>query len=212
MSLRLYLLRHGETPYSRSGGFCGALDPDLTPEGQQMAHAFAATYAGIPWQALYVSPMQRTLATLKPLAEKTGLTMQIRDGLREIHYGEWEGKTHPEVRESYTEDYLRWMTEPAWNSPTGGETAVQIANRAMPVVAEIEERYTDGNVLIVSHKATIRVILCSLLGIDLGRYRDRIEVLAASVSVIKFDRYGPLLEVLGERNYLPTELRDRSGT
>lgn len=212
MSLRLYLLRHGETPYSRSGGFCGALDPDLTPEGEQMAVAFATAYAGIPWQALYVSPMKRTLATLRPLAEKTGLEMQIRDGLREIHYGEWEGKTHAEVRDSYTEDYLRWMTEPAWNSPTGGETAVQIANRAMPVMAEIEEKFTDGNVLIVSHKATIRVILCSLLGIDLGRYRDRIEVLAASLSVIKFDRYGPLLEVLGERNYLPTELRERSGT
>lgn len=212
MSLRLYLLRHGETPYSRSGGFCGALDPDLTPEGEQMAQAFATTYTGIPWQALYTSPMRRTLATLKPLAEKTGLEMQIRDGLREIHYGEWEGKTHPEVRESYTEDYLRWMTEPAWNSPTGGETAVQIANRAMPVVAEIEEKYSDGNVLIVSHKATIRVILCSLLGIDLGRYRDRIEVLAASISVIKFERYGPLLEVLGERNYLPLPLRERAGT
>ncbi len=212
MSLRLYLLRHGETPYSRSGGFCGALDPDLTPEGEQMAAAFAAVYAGIPWQALYVSPMKRTLATLKPLAEKTGLEMQIREGLKEIHYGEWEGKTHPEVRDTYTEDYLRWMTEPAWNAPTGGETAVQIANRAMPVVAEIEGKYTDGNVLIVSHKATIRVILCSLLGIDLGRYRDRIEVLAASLSVVKFDRYGPLLEVLGERNYLPVDLRERAGT
>ncbi|MEN9203450.1 MAG: histidine phosphatase family protein [Thermostichus sp. DG02_2_bins_29] len=212
MSLRLYLLRHGETPYSRSGGFCGILDPDLTPEGEQMAHAFAAAYAGIPWQALYTSPMKRTLTTLQPLAEKTGLEMQIREGLREIHYGEWEGKTHPEVRESYTEDYLRWMTEPAWNPPTGGETAVQIANRAMPVIAEIEEKYSNGNVLIVSHKATIRIILCSLLGIDLGRYRDRIEVLAASISVIKFDRYGPLLEVLGERNYLPLPLRERAGT
>jgi probable phosphoglycerate mutase len=82
----------------------------------------------------------------------------------------------------------------------------------MPVVAEIQEKWTHGNVLIVSHKATIRVILCSLLGIDLGRYRDRIEVLAASVSVVKFDRYGPLLEILGERSYLPSDLRERAGT
>ncbi|MGY2726429.1 histidine phosphatase family protein [Thermostichus sp. OS-CIW-26] len=212
MSLKLYLLRHGETPYSRSGSFCGALDPDLTPEGKQMAEAFAAAYAGIPWQALYVSPMRRALATLSPLAEKVGLEMQIREGLREIHYGEWEGKTHAEAQEAYPEAYWRWMTEPAWNAPPGGETAVQIANRAMPVVAEIQEKWTGGHVLIVSHKATIRVILCSLLGIDLGRYRDRIEVLAASVSVVKFDRYGPLLEILGERSYLPSDLRERAGT
>jgi probable phosphoglycerate mutase len=64
----------------------------------------------------------------------------------------------------------------------------------------------------VSHKATIRILLCSLLGIDLGRYRDRINALAASVSVIKFTEYGPMLEVLGDRNHLPEHLRQRAGT
>ena len=104
------------------------------------------------------------------------------------------------------------MTEPAWNAPPGGETAVQIANRALPVVAEIEAKWSDGNVLIVSHKATLRILLCSLLGIDLDHYRDRIEVLAASVSVVKCDHYEPLLESLGERGYLPPDLRQRAGT
>ncbi len=51
--------------------------------------------------------------------------------------------------------------------------AVQIASRASLVIAEIQEKYKDGNVVVVSHQATIRIILCSLLGIDLGRYCDR---------------------------------------
>jgi broad specificity phosphatase PhoE len=65
--------------------------------------------------------------------------------------------------------------------------------------------------LVVSHKATIRIILCSLLGIDLGRYRDRIEMLAGAVSVIRFDVHGPLLEILGDRAYMGEELRARPG-
>ncbi len=212
MSLQLYLLRHGETTYSQSGGFCGDLDPELTPEGTQMAQDFAATHSQEPWAAIYTSPMRRTQATARPLAEALGFEARLREGLKEIRYGDWEGKTHAEVQQHYAEDYIRWMTEPAWNPPTGGETSVEIANRAMTVVAEIEEEFTAGRVLIVSHKATIRIILCSLLGIDLGRYRDRLAAPAASVSVVRFGKYGPLLEAHGDRSHLRAELRARPGT
>lgn len=177
-----------------------------------MAQAFAETYSKLPWEAIYVSPMKRTIATVKPLCDAIGMEMQLRDGLKEINYGKWEDKTVDYVKEHYSEDYVRWLTEPAWNPPTDGETAVQIASRASTVIAEIEEKYTTGNVLVVSHKATLRIILCSLLGIDLGRYRDRINALAASISVVKFDLHGPLLEVLGDRYHLPEELRALTGT
>jgi broad specificity phosphatase PhoE len=212
MSLKLYFLRHGETPYSRTGGYCGDLDPELTLAGQQMAQAFGKAYAALDWAAIYVSPMKRTIATAQPLCDSTNLQMQLREGLKEIRYGEWEGQTSEFVKEHYSEDYTRWLTEPAWNPPTGGETAVQIASRASLVLAEIEQTHTTGNVLVVSHKATIRIMLCALLGIDLGRYRDRIDVPAASLSVVKFDVHGPLLQSLGDRSFMSQELRDLPGT
>jgi probable phosphoglycerate mutase len=212
MSLKLYLVRHGETIYSQTGGYCGELDPELTPEGTQMASALAQTYQSIPWNAIYVSPMKRTMATAKPLCDAVGMEMQLRDGLKEIRYGEWEGQTLEFVKENYLDDYLHWLAEPAWNPPTGGETAVEVASRASLVIAEIQEKYPEGNVLVVSHKATLRIILCNLLGVDLGRYRDRIDMLAASVSVVKFDVHGPLLQVLGDRTYMSEALRLRPGT
>lgn len=212
MSLTLYLVRHGETTYSISGGYCGELDADLTENGLKMAEAFAVAHKAIAWTAAYVSPMKRTIATAKPLCDAVGLEMQLRDGLKEIRYGEWEGQTPEYVKEHYADDYVRWLAEPAWNAPTGGETSVQIANRASLVVAEIEQKHKSGNVLVVSHKATIRIILCSLLGIDLGRYRDRINTLAGSISIVKFREHGPLLEVLGDRSYMGEELRALEGT
>ncbi|HBE33968.1 MAG TPA: histidine phosphatase family protein [Cyanobacteria bacterium UBA11368] len=212
MSLKLYFIRHGETIYSRTGSYSGEIDPDLTPEGHKMAAAFAKAYQSLPWEAIYVSPMKRTIATAKPLCDAVGIEMQLRDGLKEMKYGAWEGQTPEFVKENYQDDYVRWLTEPAWNPPTGGETAVQLASRASLVIAEIEQKHPNGNVLVVSHKATIRIILCSLLGIDLGRYRDRLGALAASVSVVKFDTHGPLLEVLGDRSYMDEDLRNLPGT
>ena len=212
MSLRLYLLRHGETTYSRTGGFCGNLDPELTPEGAEMAQSFADAYRDVAWKAVYASPMRRTVATAKPLCEAARLPMQLRDGLKEIAYGEWEGRTQEDVQSRFADDYVRWLTEPAWNAPTGGETAVQVAGRASLVVAEIIARHHEGNILVVSHKATLRLILCSLLGRDLGRYRERIAALAASVSVVRFGEHGPLLETLGDRSHMSAELRALPGT
>ena len=77
------------------------------------------------------------------------------------------------------------------------------------VIAEIEETHTDGNVLVVSHRTTLRIVLCSLLGIDLGRYRDRLDYPAASLSVVKFGKYGPMLERMGDRAFMPEALRER---
>lgn len=211
MSL-LYLLRHGETSSSRAGTFCGNLDPELTPEGVEMAQSFAAAYHALPWEAAYVSPMQRTRSTAKPLCEAARVPLHLRDGLKEIAYGEWEGLTQEDARQRFSDDYGGWLREPAWSAPTGGETAVQVASRASLVVAEIRAAHPNGNVLIVSHKATLRLILCSLLGIDLGRYRDRIASPVASVSVVRFGVYGPLLEILGDRSHLSAALRALPGT
>ena len=212
MSLNLYLLRHGETSSSRTDQFCGNLDPELTPEGAEMAAQFAAAYRSLSWNAVYVSPMLRTQATASPLCAAIDLPLHLRDGLKEIAYGEWEGLTRDEVQHRFATDYARWETEPAWNAPTGGETAVQVASRASAVLTEIIATHTSGNVLIVSHKATLRLVLCSLLGIDLGRYRDRIAAPVASVSLIRFGEYGPQLALLGDRSHLSPELRALPGT
>ena len=87
MSLKIYFLRQGETTSSKTGGYCGELDPNLTSVGIQMAEAFAAAYSSISWNVVFVSPMKRAIATAKPLCNAIGLEMQVRDGLKELKYG-----------------------------------------------------------------------------------------------------------------------------
>ena len=212
MSLTLYLLRHGQTTCSRENLFCGSVDPELTTEGQEMATAFATYYKATQWAAIFSSPMRRTQDTAAPLCQAVGLQPELREGLREINYGQWEGKTVATVSQTFHDDYLRWSADPAWYPPTDGEPAVAIAARALQVIEEIKQRFHDGNVLIVSHKATIRILLCSLLGIDVGRFRYRLGCPVGSVSVIEFGTHGPLLHALADRTHLTEELRSLPGT
>jgi probable phosphoglycerate mutase len=209
MGIMLYFLRHGQTAYSLTGGFCGLPenDPGLTTAGVLMAEAFAAAYSFLPWQAVYVSPLHRTIQTAKPLCQAVGLEMQLRDGLKEISYGRWEGKHPSWVNRHFHDEYVRWLTDPAWNAPTGGERGVDIARRSSLVLKEIEQHYSEGNVLLVSHKATIRIMLCSLLGIDVGRYRDRLAMPVAAVSIVELTERGPLFQAIGDRSHLSEHLR-----
>lgn len=213
MSLTLFFLRHGQTTFSRDNAFCGSgLNPGLTPEGQQMAQSFASAYAATPWKAIYCSPLTRAIMTAQPLCDALNLPPEQRDDLKEIGYGQWEGKSIGEVSRDFHDDYLKWTADPAWNAPTEGEPAIAIAHRALRVIEEIRERFQDGNVLVVSHKATIRILLCALLGIDVGRFRFRLDCPVGSVSIVEFKAQGPLLHALADRLHLDAHLRDLPGT
>jgi probable phosphoglycerate mutase len=212
MSLIIYFLRHGETTASQTGCYCGTLDPDLTPAGYQMAEDFAAAYKSLPWVAVFSSPLRRAVATAKPLCEAAGIRMQLKEGLKEIAFGQWEGKTPEAINCDFHDDYVRWLTDPGWNGPTGGQRGIDIARRSSLVLEEIEKTYTTGNLLVVSHKATTRIMLCSLLGIDVGRFRDRLGMPVASISIVEMATHGPLLHMLGDRSHLKERLRKRGGT
>ena len=213
MTLTLHLLRHGQTALSREDVFCGSgLDPELTAEGLQMAQVFAAAARETPWAAIYSSSLRRGITTAQPLGKELGLDLQVRADLNEIAYGKWEGLKKEKVERDFHDDYLSWLADPAWHPPTAGEAAVVIARRGLRVIEEIKSNCADGNVLLVSHKATIRIILCSLLGIDVGRFRYRLVCPVGSVSVVEFTRHGPLLKALADRSHLSEALRSLPGT
>jgi probable phosphoglycerate mutase len=210
MGLKLYLLRHGQTAYSETGGYCGssANDPGLTPSGIEMAEAFAKVYTAVPWTAILVSPLRRTIETAKPISELSGVPIELKAELREIAYGKWEGLHPTVVDREFHDDYVRWLTDPAWHAPPGGEKAVDIALRVWQLLQEIQQTYTDGNnLLLVSHKATIRILLCVLLGIDVGRYRDRFDMPVGALTIVELGDRGPFFRVIGDRCHLPEHLR-----
>jgi alpha-ribazole phosphatase len=212
MSLTLLLVRHGQTDFSLANRFCGSIDPPLNATGLSMADAIGARYGVAGLAAIYASPKLRTRQTAAPTAAAAGLEVQLDEGLREIAYGEWEGRPEKEVEQSEPERFHAWAEHPGRISPPGGETAVEIAARALPAIERIRAAHSDGKVLVVSHKATIRVLVCALIGIDVDLFRARVAQPVGAVSAISFKKSGPLLERLGDTSHLPPELLALDGT
>jgi probable phosphoglycerate mutase len=210
--LSIYFVRHGQTEYSKRNAFCGSIDPPLTDEGRAMAEAVAARYGGEKWAAIYASPRLRTQQTAEPTAKRAGMKIFVEEGLREIDYGSWEGRPEKEVEASEPDAFHAWSSHPGLAAPPGGENAHEIAGRAMKALKAIRERHSDGKILVFSHKATLRIIACSLLGIDVDLFRSRVAQPVASITAFEFKKSGPLLIKLGDVSHLPPELASLDGT
>lgn len=210
--LTLYLIRHGQTDCSRENRFCGSVDVPLNEHGKAMAEALAGAFAGESWQAIYASPLLRARQTAEPLAQRLGMAVQIEPGLREIAYGAWDGHLEAEIEQMHPREFAAWSDDPGHVAPPGGETAPQIAERALAALYDIRARYPSGRVLAVAHKATIRILVCALLGIDVGLFRKRIAQEVGAATVFAFKDTGPLLQALNDLSHLPPELRHAAGT
>jgi alpha-ribazole phosphatase len=210
--MNLYMVRHGQTAASRENRFSGSSDPPLTAVGEAMAQAFARAYASLTWEAIYTSPMVRTRQTADALCRLAGVQATVEDGLREVDYGEWEGLRQDEVKERWPQAFEYWAEDVASRGTPGGETAFHVAARAMRVVEGIRSRHARGNVLLVSHKATLRVITCALLGLDVRLFRERIAQPVAAVTMFLVTNRTAHLTILGDRSHLSEELKNQAGT
>jgi probable phosphoglycerate mutase len=130
--------------------------------------------------------MRRTIETATILAQSFQLTPQPREGLREIHHGRWETMSRADVEKQYPEDYAAWQEDPFTFAPQGGESGVMVMARALPVIREIVLKHAGQTAAVVSHKATIRLILSSLLGFDARGYRDRLDQSPACLNIMDF--------------------------
>ena len=183
---RLYLIRHGATRLSAEDRFSGGTEVDLSDEGRWQAACLSKRLADDPIVAFYCSPMRRTVETAAIIAQPCHLIPEQREGLREIHHGHWETMSRADVEEQYPEEYAAWQEDPFTFAPEGGESGVMVMARALPVIRDIVLKHAGQAVAVVSHKATIRLILSSLLGFDARGYRDRLDQSPACLNILDF--------------------------
>ena len=183
---RLYLVRHGATQRSAEDRFSGAEGVELSEEGRSQAVRLGERLRTEGIHALYTSPLARAVETAQLVAARCGLELETRDGLREISHGHWEGLTRTEVESRYPEEYAAWEADPFTYAPEQGESGVAVLARALLVIRKIVTRRTGERVLVVSHKATIRLLISSLLGFDGRGYRDRLDQAPACLNVLDF--------------------------
>ncbi len=186
MTTRLLLVRHGATPLTMEDKFSGAEGVHLSEQGRQQVERLAERLRDRDIAAAYASPLDRTVETAEIIIKPHGLKLVTMDGLREISHGHWEGMTRREVEQRYAEEYTTWEEDPFTFAPEGGESGLSVLSRALPAIREIVVRHKDQRVLVVSHKATLRLLISSLLGFDPRGYRDRLDQAPACLNVVDF--------------------------
>src|SRR5881392_1038103 len=183
---RVFMVRHGATVMSAEDRFAGATDVALSDEGREQIRRLAERLSHEKIATVYASPLGRTLETAQILAAPHKLEVQTRDGLREISHGRWEQMTRREVEEKFPDEAAAWEKDPYTFAPAGGESGLAVTARALPVLMDIVREHPASNVLVVSHKATIRLLLSSLIGFDPRRYRDTLDQNPAALNIVDF--------------------------
>jgi probable phosphoglycerate mutase len=183
---RIFLVRHGATELSAEDAFAGETDVPLSDIGRDQLRNLAARLAGEPIAAFYASPLGRTMETARILAAPHGKPVTPKEGLREISHGHWEGKTRATVEKEHPKEYALWEADPFSFAPPGGETGIAVTARALPALLEIVAAHPGVQVVVASHKATIRLLIGLLLGFDLRRYRDHLDQSPASLNILDF--------------------------
>lgn len=183
---RLLLVRHGATSRTAEDRFSGDEGVDLSDEGRRQVGLLAERLVEYSIAAVYASPLSRTRESAEILARRCGLPIETRDGLREIGHGHWEGMTRKEVEAGFPDEYAAWEEDPFTFAPRGGEAGVAVLARALPTIREIVTAHPTDTVLVVSHKATLRLLIASLLGFDARGYRDRLDQAPACLNIVDF--------------------------
>ena len=160
---RLFIVRHGETPWNAEGRLQGHADIDLSEKGRQQAVAVAKRMADIPIDVAYCSDLARARHTAEIALEYRDVPLRSTEGLRERYYGVFEGLTMEERRAKFPDEFAASLVKDLDFAAPGGESARGMLARMTPVMSEIKERHLDETVLIVGHGGSLRSAVIALM-------------------------------------------------
>lgn len=161
MTLRLDLLRHGETELG--GGLRGSLDDGLTAKGWEQMRAAVIDQG--PWDRLVSSPLQRCARFAEELAEQLGLPVLLDKDLQELHFGAWEGQSAAALMEADAEALGKFWADPYAFTPPEGEPVAAFSARVLAAVERLHQAYAGERVLLISHGGVMRLLLARARGL-----------------------------------------------
>ncbi|HEX6863861.1 MAG TPA: histidine phosphatase family protein [Thermoanaerobaculia bacterium] len=202
MSLRLFVVRHGETPFNREMRYLGTADEPLSPTGVRQAERLASSLAPLPLQAVYSSPLSRASETARRIAEARQVDLRLEPRLREQAFGEWEGLTRSEVLERDRDRLLGWEADLGL-APPGGESLLSVQERTLALVEELARTHAGEWIVLVSHVGPIKALLCAVLDAPLATAR-RMFLDPGTVTVLDWGRH-PVVRLFNAHGHLGWE-------
>jgi alpha-ribazole phosphatase len=166
---RLFLIRHGDTIDEETKKvYKGTIDIPLSNKGILRMERVASFLSGYTLDVLYASALSRSIESAKIIGSPHNLNVNKESGFNELGFGKWEGLSFDEIKEGYPGLFLLWLQDPVFYTPPYGERLLDAQERIMSGLYKIIETQRGRNVAIVSHSGTLRIIICTLLALDLS--------------------------------------------
>jgi broad specificity phosphatase PhoE len=183
----LHLIRHGQTDWNLERRVQGQTDSQLTATGRQQAEDIAAALQSIPFSAAYSSSSIRARDTAASILKHHSLELVLRDDMREIHLGAWEGQLYADV-EVHDPDNMRYFQQdPSQFKMSGAESFADVRMRAMAVIDDLLSRHKNEHLLLVSHGIWIKAILADIEQRELRDFWRPPQMANCCHSIIEFD-------------------------
>ncbi|MFH1564222.1 MAG: histidine phosphatase family protein [Nitrospirota bacterium] len=198
---KIILVRHGQTSWNLSEIFRGRIDIDLDSVGIEQAKLLGRSLSIMQINAVYSSPLKRALNTSIPIANYHQIEVNIDDRFIDINYGDWQGKSQEEVKETFKELYQKWLKDPHLLKIPDGETLEEVRIRAVIGLNQILSEHNEGTIVIVSHRVINKVLICALLGLDNSSFWQ-IKQDTACFSIFNYDERNFILTLHNESCHL----------
>jgi alpha-ribazole phosphatase len=198
---RLLLVRHGETGWNRAGRYQGQSDTELSKIGIEQAKKLRERLAAEGIDAIYSSDLKRALRTAELIASVHDVEVVPRQELRELDFGEFEGRYFEEIKERYLPLDQMWRGEDLEARAPGGESLYQLANRVSQFENKLGRVPDKETILIVAHGGSLRVLICLLLGVGLECWWQ-FQLDSASLSIVEIYPERNILSVLNDTCHL----------
>ncbi|MFZ7163991.1 histidine phosphatase family protein [Avibacterium avium] len=189
--LTFYLVRHGRTVWNEQGLLQGQGDSPLIAEGIEGAIKTGEHLANVPFVAAYSSLLKRAMDTTQYIIGERNIPFFQHKGLNEHFFGSWEGVLVDSIRQS--EEFQQMTKDPAnyQAKSNSGETFAELAERAMQAVYDIINVHNEGNILLVSHGHTLRLLLALFDGSTWQNHRENPRVIRldnTSISIVHYEQ------------------------
>ncbi len=194
------LIRHASNDYLKENRLAGLIPRiHLNEQGQREAAALARRLEAVALDAIYSSPIERARETAQAVAQNRKLDVQIHPGLIEVDVGQWTGRLISELAE--TDAWKQMLAQPVASQFPGGDSFAHAHQRIVAAMDALVAAHPDQIIALVSHADPIKIALAHYLKMDLNQF-NRIVVDPASVSVLKFNERGPVLDRLNDSGKL----------
>lgn len=191
----LWLLRHPEPEASASGRCYGSLDVALSPDGIRQAYSVADALVKKSLAAIYTSPRQRCTQAAQILAAGRRSLLETVPALRELDFGEFEGRRYDEIAAMYPDLYQEWMDHPTGTQFPGGESFRDMHARVTTAMRELRSRHTGQSIALVTHGGVIRIVLADALGMEAANM-FRIGQRHGAINVIRYFDETPMVDLV----------------